>query len=585
MTELYIDKQSVTLPANLNLKVKYQNPFFTKNGAFTLDLTLSLKDETNAKLYRHIDRWHSNPAIESRPALLLVDNHVLLNGTEVILKNTDTEVSIQLVSGNSELNYFIKENGDISDLYISDLDLGAEATLTSDYLNSILAAKYPAAGFAPARIWTGDIVLNECLNFHYATENTPYTFTNIAIQPYLMTLLVRTIQALGYAITENELLADDAVCRLYLLNDIRSPLYNKMLPGWTVKEFLEACERFLNVTFDINAFDKSVRIVKNATGITIQGTTYIDGAFDAYERTIIQDEDSSLDYENVKYPLSEDDWYKYQAVDGEIMSLADISSYDTYAALLIFLQVDGEGKIPASVATNYYKTLKVFYAADYATYFIVSHVAYTRGPYDDSWYYLRPIDRFDSLQVESEDKNVLELPFAPAQMTNISFMVLSNAQIYHNPMPAFEGYSSDEEPADEITDITELIEDGIPDADTMKKDVFLAFYTGSLPGYSRTESAVDYLRELPFCFGKYNSLNLYTLRLNGPGAWAEKYYQANSAYDFTKEYTIRFTHKNMPDVRAEFVINNKRFVCKELEYVITHNGLHPEITGTFYAVK
>jgi hypothetical protein len=41
----------------------------------------------------------------------------------------------------------------------------------------------------------------------------------------------------------------------------------------------------------------------------------------------------------------------------------------------------------------------------------------------------------------------------------------------------------------------------------------------------------------------------------------------------------------MPDVRSEFVIHNKRFVCKELEYVVTGNGLLPEVTGTFYRVE
>ena len=96
---------------------------------------------------------------------------------------------------------------------------------------------------------------------------------------------------------------------------------------------------------------------------------------------------------------------------------------------------------------------------------------------------------------------------------------------------------------------------------------------------------VDFVNEEPYCLGKINSQHLYTLRLKGPGGWAEKYYQANSACDFTKEYTFRFTHKEMPDVRSEFIIHNKRFICKELEYVLDINGVHPLISGIFYAVK
>lgn len=42
-----------------------------------------------------------------RKAVLVADNRVYLNGTEIITGWTDTKVSIQLVSGNSELNYFV----------------------------------------------------------------------------------------------------------------------------------------------------------------------------------------------------------------------------------------------------------------------------------------------------------------------------------------------------------------------------------------------------------------------------------------------------------------------------------------------
>ena len=65
----------------------------------------------------------------------------------------------------------------------------------------------------------------------------------------------------------------------------------------------------------------------------------------------------------------------------------------------------------------------------------------------------------------------------------------------------------------------------------------------------------------------------------------KRYYQANQEIDFTREYTIKFITNTMPDVQAEFILNNKLFICKELEYRITNDGIHPEVTGTFYEVK
>ena len=108
--------------------------------------------------------------------------------------------------------------------------------------------------------------------------------------------------------------------------------------------------------------------------------------------------------------------------------------------------------------------------------------------------------------------------------------------------------SASDTPAGEeaSNDITEYIENGLPSVeDEAEQPLCLTFYTGSLPGYSNRNCVVD----------------------------------------FTKEYTFRFTHKEMPDVRSEFIIHNKRFVCKELEYVLDINGVHPLISGTFYAVR
>ena len=47
MTELFIDGVSVVLPAAVEIQVKRENPFFTKNGEYTYDIELAL---TNASL-------------------------------------------------------------------------------------------------------------------------------------------------------------------------------------------------------------------------------------------------------------------------------------------------------------------------------------------------------------------------------------------------------------------------------------------------------------------------------------------------------------------------------------------------------
>jgi hypothetical protein len=108
MTELFIDRQPVVLPKDFPFDIIAGNPFFTKNGAYTLELALSLPNPENAKIYRHYSRTNSRLEIAaSRTAILIADSDVLLDGTEIISEVTDTEVKIQPVSGESELNYLI----------------------------------------------------------------------------------------------------------------------------------------------------------------------------------------------------------------------------------------------------------------------------------------------------------------------------------------------------------------------------------------------------------------------------------------------------------------------------------------------
>ena len=98
MTELYIDGVSVVLPDNFSTTIKRENPFFTHSGEYSYDITLSLKEKTNAALFAHLNRLNSISELKSkRKAVLIANNRVYCNGTEVVTGWTETTVSIQVV--------------------------------------------------------------------------------------------------------------------------------------------------------------------------------------------------------------------------------------------------------------------------------------------------------------------------------------------------------------------------------------------------------------------------------------------------------------------------------------------------------
>jgi hypothetical protein len=576
MTELYIDGKPVALPEKMILKVKKQNPLITKNGTFSLDLNLSLQELNNSKLYKHIERLHFNAYFKGRKAVLIANNRVFLNGTEAIQKNTDQAVQIQLLSGNSELNYFIG-----SDRYISELDLGREPELTNSYLNSIIGKRYPAVHFTPAKVRVDDVIYNKDTP---AATGTAYTFENPRMQPYLAGMVHRIITGLGYNIALNELAKDEAMCSVYFLNNTNSREYNKMLPGWKAKEFLEECEKFFNITFDISEHDKSVKILK-CTSDSRFGTEVINNVIDEYERSF-DPEKSEINYHNVAYEFPSPTAYKYYEIAPEILAKADIKTFNTYAQLSAFLEVTIQGWVSASKATGYLESLVLFYCREFDTYYILEPYDYVISegyePGKSTWYYLRPINRFNKVETEP-DADFVSLKFVPAQFYtyptgNMWFFATSSCP-----------YQSDKlEGEQEETDIRKYIENGVSLFDSKKRSVSLAFYvglkevTGSLVPVHL--SSIDYLIDSPYCNSAVDK-NRWTLRLDGPYGLHKRYYQVNSRYDNSKEYIIRFLTNKLHDQRAEFLIENRLFACKELEYTILNDGIHPIVTGIFYEIK
>ena len=108
MVSLYIAGVEAVLPSDFATEIKIENSFFTKNGEYTYEFKLPLNNPTNAALYSHLHRLNNASEIkEKRQAVLVADNRCYINGTEIITDWTDDSVSIQLASGNSELNYLI----------------------------------------------------------------------------------------------------------------------------------------------------------------------------------------------------------------------------------------------------------------------------------------------------------------------------------------------------------------------------------------------------------------------------------------------------------------------------------------------
>ena len=153
MTNLFIDGVEVVLPSGFSITVKHENAFFTKNGEYTYDIELSLLVPENAKLYGFLNRLNvtERPATK-RKAVLVADNRVYINGTEIITGWTDNTVSIQLVAGNSELNYFIGSDELISTLNMPATNPIVGGSISADYVKKT----YPNVDYNLMMVYDSD---------------------------------------------------------------------------------------------------------------------------------------------------------------------------------------------------------------------------------------------------------------------------------------------------------------------------------------------------------------------------------------------------------------------------------------------
>ena len=120
MIELFLDDKPAVLKDNVSIKLTRENVYFTKNGSYTYDVELPLQVKQNRDIFGSINRIDTLTEYHVFHAVLRVDNIVLLDGKAVINQVTESAVKVQLLGGNSEMNFYTKG----AELYVDELDLG-----------------------------------------------------------------------------------------------------------------------------------------------------------------------------------------------------------------------------------------------------------------------------------------------------------------------------------------------------------------------------------------------------------------------------------------------------------------------------
>ena len=255
------------MDSDFNTDVIRENPLITSAGDYSYDIDVDLRVPQNRRIYKDFQRLNTLSSFSQRKAELLDNEKVLARGTEAVLSIEGTRAKIQVLSNNSELNYIFDETRSVREL-----DFGSVQTKTTE-----LAAKVSTHLY-------GDVVdgveVREAYPMvsredfggygsHASFFNTPAGFPgsyamgfdnvdNLRPMPYLLYYIDKIVEVLGYTMGECHI-DRDKYKRLLVIHGYDTLEYAKMLPDWTVSQFISEVEKFFGVVFLVDSIHKKNR--------------------------------------------------------------------------------------------------------------------------------------------------------------------------------------------------------------------------------------------------------------------------------------------------------------------------------------
>lgn len=575
MTNLYIDGIAVVLPSEFSITVKQENAFFTKNGEYTYDIELSLLVPENAKLYGFLNRLNitERPATK-RKAVLVADNRVYLNGTEIITGWTDTKVSIQLVSGNSELNYFIGSDELISTLAMKETNPVVNGSVSTDYVKKTypevdynLMMTYDSLHQVDKNIWLYRLYNNDVNNPYagYIVQKEDIQPYDYIPQPYLCAYMRELLKALGYTLEYNAI-EDTPYKNVYIVHVCETYKWNEMLPGWTAKDFLQNIETMFNGSFLIDHRTRTASFLLNISYLSKVRNVHPQNVIDEYTVESEEEEEADAINSTIKYKLPSTEYYKLRCLPDVVKEAARQKSID--GDLFTFF-AKPENQVTDTIFDYKSVNRKIIYLEGSG---IMSN--------------LEMVDELASLVRENAESE-LELEFVPAELTERAFYMegIDPDDFYLGQYYIPSVSVSDDEPDETTYDSIHNMVNNLSEKTESKSNIFLAFFRGLNPVQIGVMPANSY----PLAFidrffpttswpatlpSDYPTFNLVEM---------EKYFYSN-AYKIDRKNPVKITcyDSNLYPASSVFEIFNRRYLAKEIEYTIGPNGRTQAWTGTFY---
>lgn len=574
MTRLFIDGQEVVLSENFELELITENPYFTRNGEYTYDIDIDLRNAHNRSIYQNINRSDVTKGIKNRKATLMSGALEIISGMEVVLSIENYAAKIQIVAGNSQLNY---EGGDtnIRSMLLDGISMSSQEAVNTLFGNfpEYNVVYPPIVNYTESN---GDMSI---LNNVQVGEDISFTdVENISPQYYLLYVIENLITKLGFTKGVNELEDDPVWSRLFIVNPYKDSILQELLPDWTINEFIEQIELFLDCIISIDKVNGRFNIISLNKYFENQDIVYLDNVIDdSVEKTFDVDTNYAFAYKYVSYDLPSDKYYNYLKLkDGvrENCSIVSSPEWDDF-------QTQYE---------QYYSGPYILHSDDYGLDYVVTDYSVS----GETKKGLIIVDRFkDAGDLDSRDKSSFQI--VPAEIEKISIYSVTGGRYLIGPAVKKLKTDPGSNAINDLINSSEVKSD-IPDK------LYVGIYYGIQKALNRgpNEFPGEYWDKMPMgsndryfiqepttLGGNQAILTLpdYTITLDGDNGLFNRIYKNKREIDTSVEYTFQFLTNTVYKLDRIFVIRNKRYYCKEIRYKITPKGMDKIAEGVFYLAE
>jgi hypothetical protein len=581
---ILIDKKKAVLKKGTSFEFISENHFFTGADSYTLSITFPIKGcAENIAIFGHIYRKDFDFETELLDCEIH-DKDFHKYGSVSIVSVSEAEVKTQFLEGRSASNY----HSSLDDIYINEITMPSlheqahwEASF---YLRSYAEQMRGGSGHSQEYLgfvcppWvnntSGNIQnkMGATGSVYYYQGGDPSYDPPIVGFPFLIEVIRQVLTRSGYqcdlSAIENSFWSNLIVCQAFP-RVWNMPYMNQILPHWTVSEFLEQLEYFLNGTFEIDSKARSISFSFNSGTLVNLDVVPIEKVIDSHSVEIAKEEDvkdSYVEQKNLAYQDCDHHMWKFYSCDWAT-SRMPMHVYDNYASMKSQLNslLDCAGPLTAWQ----YRYIHLCREEDTCFVLKCDHTE-TINNVIHHYMHIQPINMFRPRIMNGNDNaDVVELGIVPACL---DFTDATNGTMLFVDCGTL---GDDEENAEDRDENQTQAVNTLAIGEKEKKEeyfdkIHVGFWDGTYMKY-HPQMPHPYVDRHEVKPDNTYTRNMYSMRLTGKNMpiTRESHFWVNQQ----RKFTFSFLSDTVPDVRSIFLIHGKKYLAEKITATLSDEGV------------